>query len=118
MQIWLRTSLIPSLTSQLLPDWPVPAIHQQEAAVIAGPFETQRQAIDTARVVIDSPLGSWDAASQRLLEDACAAAGVQLAGYDRQIVAWMSTWEPWVVVVICGLISRAHQAGKASSEGG
>ena len=86
--------------------------------MIAGPFETQRQAIDTARVVIDSPLGSWDAASQRRLEDACAAAGVQLAGYDRQIVAWMSTWEPWVVVVICGLISRAHQAGKASSEGG
>jgi len=86
--------------------------------VIAGPFDTQRQAIDTARVVIDRPLRLWDAASQRLLEDACAAAGVRLADYDRQIVAWMSTWEPWVVVVICGLISRAYQAGKTSCDDG
>jgi hypothetical protein len=75
---------------------------------VSGPFETQRQAADSVRHIIDSPPGSWSDGTPRLLEDACRAAGVQLAGYDSQILVWLAGWEPWAMAVVAGLITRAH----------
>jgi hypothetical protein len=78
--------------------------------VMSGPYDTQRQAADAARHIIDSPpgTGAWTDGCHRLLEDACRAAGVQLGAYDHQVVLWLAGWEPWTVAVVAGLITRAH----------
>jgi hypothetical protein len=79
---------------------------------VSGPYQTQREATDAVRHITGGPAGSWDEASRQLLEDARAAAGVELGAYDRQILAWASTWEPWVCAVIAGIIRRAGKAGQ------
>ncbi len=75
----------------------------------AGPFETERQAADAARHIYDSPHPAWRDGSHRLLEDACAAAGVALGTWDHRILLWLTTWEPATCAVIAGLITRAHR---------
>jgi hypothetical protein len=39
---------------------------------------------------------------------------VELGAYDHAIVQWLAGWEPSTVAVMAGLISRAHEAGKAA----
>ena len=77
---------------------------------MSGPYETQRQAADSVRHIIDSPpnTGAWQDGCLRLLESACRIAGVQLGAYDSQIVVWLAGWEPWTCAVVAGLITRAH----------
>jgi hypothetical protein len=77
---------------------------------VSGPFDSQRQAADSVRHIIDSPpgTGAWQDGCLRLLEDACRGGGVQLGAYDSQIVVWLAGWEPWVCAVVAGLITRAH----------
>jgi hypothetical protein len=79
---------------------------------MTGPYNTQREAAGSVRHIIDSlpGTGAWTDGCHRLLEDACRVAGVQLGTYDEQILVWLAGWEPWVVAVIAGLISRARQA--------
>ena len=81
----------------------------------SGPYETEREAATAARRIYDLEPGTcaWAAASHRLLEDACTAAGVELGAFDHQIAQWLSTWEPSTGAVVAGLIGRAHEAGKA-----
>jgi len=81
-----------------------------------GPYETQRQAADSVRHIIDRPPGSWTDGTLRLLEDACRAAGVQLGTYDSAILVWLAGWEPWAMAAVAGLISRAH-AGVLDEDG-
>ena len=54
----------------------------------------------------------------RMIGETCAAAGVDLGAFDRRILSWLSGWEPATAVVICGLITRAHDAGFARGEVG
>jgi hypothetical protein len=89
------------------------------AAVTAtGPFETEAQARGAARHITTVPpgTGAWQAGSHRLLCEALSAAGVDLGAFDHQVVTWLAGWEPQVCAVIAGLITRAHQAGKAGGE--
>jgi hypothetical protein len=79
--------------------------------VSAGPYETERQAADAVRHIIDSPAEAWRDGMQRLLEDACTAARVKLGAFDHRIVLWLAGWEPSTCAVIAGLIARAHEAG-------
>ncbi len=74
-----------------------------------GPFETEREARDTARHIYDSPpgTGAWGTGNHRLLEDACLAAGVELGAYDHAILLWLAGFEPSNCAVIAGLIARA-----------
>ena len=87
---------------------------------LTGPFETQREALDLPAVQAiyeafraDPGAGRMAPGVQRMLEEACAAAGVGLGAYDRRVLAWLAGWEPQVCAVIAGLISRAHDAGAA-----
>ena len=82
--------------------------------IMTEPYETERQAREAARHITDSPPGSWQDGLQRLLEDACTVAGVQLGAYDQRILRWLAGWEPATCAVVAGLISRAH-AGQATA---
>jgi hypothetical protein len=75
---------------------------------VSGPFETQRQAADSVRHIIDSPPGSWSDGNLRLLEDACRAARVPLGAHDSRILVWLAGWDPWTCAVVAGLVTRAH----------
>ena len=48
-----------------------------------------------------------------LLTGACADAGVTVGAHDARIIRWLAIWKPSTIAVICGLISRAHQADQA-----
>lgn len=83
----------------------------------AGPFETEDDARThpAVRAVYEashasSRRGVMDEQNRRLLEEACAAAGVSLGAYDRRILGWLANYEPQTCMVIAGLITRAHQA--------
>ncbi|HUY51679.1 MAG TPA: hypothetical protein VMV92_39245 [Streptosporangiaceae bacterium] len=93
---------------------------QAQARAGAGPFETEREALDlpAIRGIYDAMhastrRGLGDELCLRLLEEACAAAGVELGGYDRRILAWLAGWEAQMCAVVAGIITRAA-AGAAS----
>jgi hypothetical protein len=73
-----------------------------------GPYETERDARMAVSHITRSTAESWQDGSQRLLEDACTAAGVTLGAYDQRILRWLAGFEPATCAVIAGLISRAH----------
>ena len=50
-----------------------------------------------------------------LLVDACTMSGVELGAFDRRVLSWLSGYEGETAVVIAGLITRAHAAGRARS---
>ena len=52
-----------------------------------------------------------------MLVNACVMAGVELGAFDRRVLAWLSGWEPESAVVIAGLITRAHAAGRTRPAG-
>lgn len=90
-----------------------------------GPYETERQARnepmpravtglhqagrvrsgDPDRLVRDTVL--------RHLDQACEATGVEMAAFDRSMLAWLANWEPENVQVVIGMITRAYTAGAA-----
>ena len=80
----------------------------------AGPFETRREASQTpevravyAAMHASTRRGVMAEMGQRLLEDACAAAGVTLGNHDRRILGWLAGFEPETCAVVAGLITRA-----------
>ena len=85
----------------------------------AGPYETEAQARGNAAVQeihrafrADPGMGKMAPLSLALLTDVCTMAGVELGAFDRRVLAWLSSWEPEMAVVIAGLITRAHEAGR------
>lgn len=76
---------------------------------MSGPFSTEREARESVRHILDSPpgTGAWTGGCHRLLEGACAAAGVTLGAYDHRILLWLAGWEPQTCAVVAGLITRA-----------
>jgi hypothetical protein len=94
----------------------------QSRTQVPAPLETERQALDLPEVrnIYDTMhatnrRGVGDELCLRLLEEACAAAGVELGAYDRRILAWLAGWEAQMCAVIAGLIARAA-AGKAAGQ--
>ena len=80
---------------------------------MSGPLETERDAIDAARHILDSPpgTGAWQAGSHRLLEDTCRAAGVDLGAYDEGVLVELAgALEPQKCAALAGIIGRAHEA--------
>ena len=41
---------------------------------------------------------------------AAELSGVELGAFDRQIIEWLTQWEPSTVAVVCGLIGQAREA--------
>lgn len=87
---------------------------------MTGPFETEQQARELPAVQAvyeayraDPGVGRMAPHARRMLDETCAAAGVELGAYDRRILLWLSGWEPQTCAVLAGLISRAHDAGVA-----
>lgn len=82
-----------------------------------GPFETEREVLDLpavkaiyAAMRASNRRGGGKEACHRLLEEACAAAGAELAAYDHRILLWLAGYEPQVCAVFAGIITRAHRA--------
>jgi hypothetical protein len=75
----------------------------------AGPFDTEREAAAAVQHITSNPTEAWRDGMHRHLEQACAAAGVELGAYDHAILLWLAGWEPATVAVIAGLIARARQ---------
>jgi hypothetical protein len=81
-----------------------------------GPFETERQARETAAVrTANAAFDANPAAGKhiphhlRILMDACSAAGVFVGTYDLRILTWLANYEDTTCAVIAGLIRRAAQ---------
>ena len=86
----------------------------------AGPFETERQALDT--LAVRAVFTAFEAAPGQgrmqppnlaMLRAACEGADVELGAYDLRILAWLAGWEPQVCAVVAGLITRASSHGEA-----
>ena len=91
----------------------------------AGPFGTEQQARETDAVQAvceafraDPGVGKMAPHNLAMLEQACAAAWVELGAFDRRVLAWLSGWEPQVCAVVAGLVTRAHAAGRAAGRPG
>ena len=80
---------------------------------MTGPFETERQAEDSVRHILDSRSEPWRDGNRRLMEDACTAAGVELGAWDHRILLWLANYESSTCAVIAGLMTRVHQASAA-----
>lgn len=90
-----------------------------------GPFSSEREARETpaVRAVWEafnaSPgVGRMAPHVHRMLISACVAAHVELGAFDRQILTWLSGWEPETAAVVAGLITRAYEAGRGRQGGG
>jgi hypothetical protein len=81
-----------------------------------GPYDSPAQAHDTARQAYQgcayAPLRH---SALSLLMTAVEGTGVRLGAYDRDIIAWLAAAEPQVAVVVAGLVTRAHQAGREAT---
>ena len=85
---------------------------QADAERRFGPFASEAEARAAAASLGIRPLGGPDplaAGNQRMLLDACTAAGVQIGAYDVRILEWLAQWEPATCAVIAGLITRASR---------
>jgi|SRR5579862_3561569 len=76
-----------------------------------GPFATDRQAADAARLIGGPLREGWSILSakqnEQLLVQACESAGITLGAYDQRILTWLSGFEDSTCAVIAGLITRA-----------
>jgi hypothetical protein len=83
---------------------------------MAEPMPRQVQALhDAGRVESGDPAGvAWDTRRAALIV-AIVEAGVKLGNFDRQVIDWLTRWEPATVQVVIGLIGRAHAAGRAAA---
>jgi hypothetical protein len=88
--------------------------------VTAGPYQTEAQARETDAVQqihaafrADPGMGRMAPHILRLLTEACSAAGVELGAFDRRVLTWLANWEPESAAAIAGMITRAHDAGRA-----
>jgi hypothetical protein len=94
-----------------------PASHQHSAHHASGPFHTEREARASVAHILSSPAESSADGCFRLLEDACGAAGVELAAYDSYVLVGLAGQPPAAVAVVRGLILRAHESGEAARDG-
>lgn len=86
---------------------------------MTGPFETEREA---AAAALWARMGAGAAGTVSLMRSAnladlaaeIGAAAVELGAHDKRIVEWLAGYEPSTVAVICGLIHRAYEAGRAA----
>jgi hypothetical protein len=79
-----------------------------------GPFETEDEARMTPAVrgVYEAyRAGTGGLSGERMMLDACEAAGVELGAYDACILRWVAGFEPQTCAVFAGFIRRAYRAG-------
>ena len=109
---------------QVAPDRPAPdacmRCGRPENGHHAGPFETERQALDTpaVRAVFTTfeaapGLGRMQPPNLAMLRAACEGAGVELGAYDLRILSWLAGLEPQMCAVVAGLITRASSHAEA-----
>lgn len=84
-----------------------------------GPYETEEDTRDAAPFPAIAPAGAGvpaqgDKRTARLfaLRDVCADAGVDLGALDLRILDWLAGLDDRTVIVVLGLILRAHAAGQ------
>ena len=97
---------------QVAPDRPAPdacmRCGRPESDHPTGPFETERQALDThaVRAVYTTfeaapGQGRMQPTNLAMLRAACEGADVELGAYDLRILAWLAGWEPQACPAEC-----------------
>lgn len=79
-----------------------------------GPYETER---DAMRASLWHSLGrdaGMEIDEANLTSLGGELFGIEVGAYDERILQWLADHEPSTVAVVCGLISRARTAGRAS----
>ena len=85
----------------------------------AGPFSSYEEA-HAAAIELGGPPEPGrsilsEAQKRAMLAAACEEAGVVPGLYDTRILGWLAGWEDSVCAVVAGVITRAYEAGKAST---
>lgn len=81
----------------------------------AGPFGTRAQARGLVHHIYATGDGrTFRTANYALLQDTCRSAGVALGAYDHTALQWLAAFEPEVIAVVCGIVTRAWRAGHAA----
>ncbi len=76
-----------------------------------GPFETEADARHASLWETRGRDAGMDMDAANMADLAAGLSGVELGAYDKRIIAWLVGYEPATVAVVCGLISRAREAG-------
>ncbi len=80
---------------------------------MTGPYDTPSQARGAAaQPCRDQPYVPLRHCAHRLLTTAIQGSGMRVGTYDRDVLLWLAAAEPDIAVVVAGLITRAHQAGR------
>lgn len=82
---------------------------------VGGPYETEDDAFTEVRDIYAAQCkrGVMRARTLDMLLRTCAEYGVELGGYDREVLAWLAAQPPERAQVIASFIARA--AASASS---
>lgn len=85
----------------------------------SGPFDTAADvlALPAVQAAYDAARrhngpGRRTTLTAAMIDGALNAAGVTLGAHDRRIVAWLAVFGPEEAAVVCGWITRAHEAGR------
>jgi hypothetical protein len=82
-----------------------------------GPYDTPSQASDAARQACrDSPYVPLRHCALTILMSAVDHTKARLGAYDRDLIIWLAAAEPAAAIVVAGLVSRAHRAGREARE--
>jgi hypothetical protein len=83
---------------------------------MAGPYATEREALDDCAAVYDAmrvSTGLMQALNVAVLQAACRDAGVGLGRYDRQVLGWLARFEPQQTQAIADIIRRASEGRRS-----
>lgn len=89
----------------------------------SGPFQSERQALAAVRDIsaafdADPGPGKMRPLIYAMLTQACDQAGVELGEFDKSVLAGLANHEAPRMVSVAGIITRAYQSGRHSSETG
>jgi len=76
---------------------------------VNGPFQTPHDAARFSDFETFSRKAGKTMADANLLQLLGELSGVELGGWDREVLTWVASQEPSAVAAICGLIHRARQ---------
>jgi hypothetical protein len=89
-----------------------------------GPYQTEAQARErrAVRDIYDAARASTRRGvmaeeNHHMLQQTCAAAGVELGGYDRRILSCVASLKPQICAVTAGLITCSSRSSQLASAG-
>lgn len=78
---------------------------------MTGPYQTAQQAREASTWLRQGRAAGLSVSHSNLAALVSACRGLDLGVYDKEVISWLSGWEPAISTVIAGLIRRAREAG-------